>query len=133
MTTQHRVVAALVAVVLPAYSWHDGSGWLAWRMFSKSETYRLTLRVTDVDGRVHVVNPTELARFTSGDTAAYLSGSEHFRHAPVGRLLRENLTVLGALGCRCVARATRSSITLELRKTLDAATEATTSDVSCAS
>lgn len=133
MTMQHRIVAFVVAVVLPAYSWHDGSGWLAWRMFSRSQTYRLAVKVTDTDGNVRIVNPTELTRFTTGDTAAYLSGSEHYRHAPVGLTLRENLTVLAALACECVPRAVHSSIVLEVRETLDAPVQTTTRDVQCSS
>ena|SRR5689334_18374819 len=131
MTTEHRIVAAIVAVVLPAYSWHDGSGWLAWRMFSKSETYRLTVEVTDAAGGVHLVNPTELGRFTTREAAAFLSGAEHFRHAPAGARLRESLAPLGALACRCVPHAKQSSIALEFRKNLDAPTETTTRSVEC--
>jgi hypothetical protein len=131
MTIGHRIAAAIVAVVLPAYSWHDGSGWLAWRMFSKSETYRLTVRVTDAGGGVHLVNPLELARFTTAETAPFLSGAEHFRHAPAGAKLRESLIPLGALACRCVPHATRSTILFEFRRDLDAATESTTRNVEC--
>lgn len=133
MTIEHRIAAAIVAVVLPAYSWHDGSGWLAWRMFSKSETYRLTVKVTDTTGGVHLANPAELTRFTTGDTANYLSGAEHFRHAPAGAELRKSLPQLAALACRCVPNAVRSSTTIDFRKNLNAATETTTGSVECAS
>jgi hypothetical protein len=133
MTVEHRILAMVLAAALPGYSWLDGSGWLAWRMFSKSQTYRLTVNVTDAGGVVHAVNPAELARFTTADVAVYLSGSERFRHAPMGRTLRDNLPALAPLACRCVPRAARASMTLEFRDTLDAPTEATTREVRCES
>lgn len=43
MTRLHTTIAVLFALVLPAYSWLDGSGWLAWTMFAKSETASSTL------------------------------------------------------------------------------------------
>lgn len=132
MTKLHWIAAFIVAVLLPAYSWRDGTGWLAWTMFSKSQTYRLSLRVTDADGATHVINPTELARFTTADTAAYLSGSEHFRHAPVGLTLRDGLPALGGLACACVVRAELVSISLEVRRTLDSPIERSTANVRCA-
>jgi hypothetical protein len=57
MTKLHAVVALVVAIALPAWSWRDGSGWLAWTMFAGSQTYRLGVMVTDSDGGLHVVNP----------------------------------------------------------------------------
>lgn len=132
MTKQHWVAAFVVAVLLPAYSWRDGTGWLAWTMFSKSQTYKLSVTVTDARGNRHLVNPAELARFTSADTAAYLSGSEHFRHAPVGLTLRDGLPSLGGLACGCVPQAELVSIALEIRRTLDSPIERTTTNVHCA-
>ena len=88
MTRLHLAVAVFLGLVLPAYSWINGSGWLAWTMFATSSTYRIAVRVTDAAGATHVVNPTELARFAQGDSATYLSGADHFRHAPVASSLR---------------------------------------------
>jgi hypothetical protein len=132
MTKQHWGVALFVAVLVPAYSWHDGTGWLAWTMFSKSQTYRLSIVVTDQDGQRHVVNPTELARFTTPDTAPYLTGTERFRHAPVGLTLRDSLPALGGLACACVPHPARTSIAIEVRRTLDSPVERTNADVLCA-
>ena len=50
MTRLHAVVAFVVAIALPAWSWSDGSGWLAWTMFSGSQTYRIGVTVMDSDG-----------------------------------------------------------------------------------
>lgn len=132
MTKQHWGVALVVAVLVPAYSWHDGTGWLAWTMFSKSQTYRLSVVVTDQDGERHVVNPTELAKFTSPDTVPYLTGSERFRHAPVGITLRDSLPALGDLACSAVPRGALASIAIEIRRTLDSPVERTSVDVPCA-
>ena len=120
MTRLHATIAVLLGIVLPAYSWVDGSGWLAWTMFATSGTYRMHVRVTDRNGVTHVVNPTELARLSQGDAATYLSGADHFRHAPVGGSLRRNLPGLAALSCFAVPDAQRSWISLETRTTLDA-------------
>jgi hypothetical protein len=100
-------------------------------MFSQSQTYRLAVTVTDADGTRHLVNPTELARFTSPDTAAYLSGSEHFRHAPAGLTFREHLPALGGLACGVVPRAALVSIELEIRRTLDSPIERSGANVRC--
>jgi hypothetical protein len=120
MTRLHATIALILGLVVPAYSWLDGSGWLAWTMFAKSATYRLKLRVTDTAGNVHAVNPTELARFASGDTASYLAGADHFRHAPVGPALRRNQVGLALLACRTVPSARTAWLSLETRANLDA-------------
>jgi hypothetical protein len=127
----HVLVAFVMAIATPAWSWRDGSGWLAWTMFSKSQTYRLSVNVSDDSGVVHVLNPSELARFTSGDVAVYLSGAERFRHAPVGSAFRRNLPALAALACRCSPHAARAAVRLEFRRTLDAPLETAANEVSC--
>jgi hypothetical protein len=131
MTRLHAVVALLFGVVMPASSWLDGSGWLAWTMFSKSQTYRLTVRVIDLGGARHLVNPTALSRFADNDAAIYLSGAEHFRQAPISRAFAANLPSLGRLACRTVSGSTRATITLETRKNLDAAVQTDSVTVSC--
>ena len=123
-------LALLVCVVLPAYSWHDGSGWLAWTMFSKSETYRISIRVVDANGAERLINPTELARYADGDAATFLSGADHFRQGPVGRTFASNLASLAALTCRA-ARGKETFVTLEVRKNLDAATQKSSATAHC--
>jgi hypothetical protein len=127
----HAVVALFVAVVIPAYSWRDGSGWLAWTMFSKSQTYRLAVTVSDTDGVVHLINPSELTRLTGGDVAIYLAGAEHYRHAPVGAAFRRELPTLARLACQLVPRSTHAGVRLDFRATLDSPVEVTAKQVSC--
>jgi hypothetical protein len=120
MSRLHWIVALLVTTIVPGYSWHDGSGWLAWTMFSKSETYRLHVIVTDAEGTPHRINPTELAALSEGDAATFLSGAEHWRHAPIGAALRSNLPSLALLACGCATQAVVATIAIDMRKTLDA-------------
>ena len=131
MSRLHAAVALLLGLILPGYSWLDGSGWLAWTMFSRSATYRVRIRVTDTAGNAHAVNPTELARFAYGDTASYLTGTERFRHAPVGDALRRNQVSLALLGCRTVPNARTSWLALETRASLDAQVVASEVEVAC--
>ncbi len=131
MTRLHFAVALLLGLVLPAYSWINGSGWLAWTMFATSSTYRIGVRVTDDAGVAHVVNPTELARFARGDAATYLSGADHFRHAPVASSLRRNLPGIAHLGCRTVQNARATWIRLESRVTLDSPVEVSEAMATC--
>jgi len=131
VTRLHATVALLLGLVLPGYSWLGGSGWLAWTMFARSATYRIRLRVTDTTGDTHVVNPTELARFAFGDTASYLTGAEHFRHAPVGDALRQNQASLALLGCRTVRNARTSWLSLETRANLDSRVVESRVEVAC--
>lgn len=131
MTRLHLVTAVLFGVVLPGYSWIDGSGWLAWTMFATSSTYRIAVRVTDHEGAIRVVNPTELARFARGDSATYLSGADHFRHAPVGPSLQRNLSGIAALACRARRDARDAWIRVETRAKLDSPVEASEVTVTC--
>ena len=132
MSRLHAVVALFVAVVMPAYSWRDGSGWLAWTMFSKSQMYRLAVTVTDADGIVHLINPSELTRLTGDDVGIYLAGAEHYRHAPVGAAFRRELPLLAHLACQLVPRSTRAGVRLDFRATLDSAVDVTEAQASCA-
>ena len=131
MTRLHVAIALLFGLVLPGYSWLDGSGWLAWTMFATSATYRIAVRVTDGAGTTRVVNPTELARFAQGDAATYLSGADHFRHAPVAPSLRRNLSGIAMLACRTVPSSAAAWIRLETRATLDSPVEASETVVTC--
>lgn len=123
MILKHAVAAIVLCLAVPAISWLDGSGSLAWTMFSKSETYRLAVGVSDSEGHRRVVNPTELAEFASVDLAAFLSGAESWRHAPVGNGLRRSLNGLAHLACSLSPMPTSSHVRLERRANLDAPVE----------
>jgi hypothetical protein len=131
MARIHVIVGVLLAAVLPAYSWLDGSGWLAWTMFSRSETYRLRAEVTDGTGVAHAINPTALATFADPETAAYLSGTEHWRHAPVGNAIRANLASLAKIACRCVPAALEATLTMDMRKTTQQPPTSSVAHVRC--
>jgi hypothetical protein len=120
---RHVMLGAVLCVVLPAASWIDGSGWLAWTMFSRSEMYRLRLDVTDRAGNHRIVNPTELARVSSVDLATFLSGSESWRHGPVGRTFARSLGGLAERACRLPGDLTSVRLRLETRRNLDAPIE----------
>lgn len=131
MTRLHAALAVFVALVLPGYSWLDGSGWLAWTMFSKSETYRLRVAVTDRDHRRTLVNPSALAGGANTQIGLYLSGAEHFRQAPMINSFAANLRGLGTLACRTVPGAARVNVSLDSRRNLDAPMQTTSAEVSC--
>ena len=131
MTRAHGALAVLVGLVLPGYSWLDGSGWLAWTMFSKSETYRIRLTTTDGAGKSRLVNPTAIAGFAGEHAAPYLSGAEHFRQAPISNAVAANLGGLGKLACRVTPGAVRASATLDSRRNLDAPVRTMSVEVSC--
>ena len=93
----HLVVGVLVVVVLPLLSWLDGSGQLAWTMFSRTGAYRIELVS---DGKA--MNPTELAASAApGPTSSVLAGADHFKHHDVARAtLRRHLVDVVALACK---------------------------------
>jgi len=100
-------------------------------MFSKSETYRLEVRGFDSDARLRIVNPTELAELASVDLAAFLSGAESWRHAPIGSGLQRSLPGLARLACRLSPPPARTHVRLERRANLDAPVEATETESDC--
>jgi hypothetical protein len=109
----------VVCLLVPGASWLDGSGWLAWTMFSKSATYRLAVVAENEAGERRHVNPTALAADTRGALRTLLAGAEAWRHAPFGPALRARLPELATLACR-VSKASMVRLTLEERATLDA-------------
>jgi hypothetical protein len=114
----HIAVGVIVIVLLPLGSWLDGSGQLAWTMFSRTGQYRLAITA---DG--HAVNPTELAAAAAPSrTANALAGADHFRHHDVVRAtMRRHLDDVARLTCRLRPGA---SVTVRLDEKLH-----TTSDV----
>jgi len=82
--------------------------------------YRLQLDVIEPSGNHRIVNPTELARMSSVDLATYLSGSETWRHGPVGQGLARSLSGLATLACRLPGEPAAVKLRLETRRNLDA-------------
>jgi hypothetical protein len=126
----HLVAAAALCVALPGASWVGGHGWLAWRMYSGSETYRLAITVWNAAGEGRRVAPTELAAHSTGDLAVFLTGTERWRRDPVGPVLARHADDLAALTCR-MSGALRVRLTVEYRLNLDDAGRATAVERRC--
>ena len=92
----HLAIGVVVIAILPALSWLDGSGQLAWTMFSRTGQYRL---VISADGTQ--INPTELAATAvPGPTADALAGADRFIHQDVMRAtMRRHLDEVARLAC----------------------------------
>lgn len=130
MTRAHRALAVLVCVVMPGLTWRDGSGWLAWTMFSKSETYRFEVTALDASGGRYVA-PTALAAHMHGALRSMLAGAESWRHGPFGAALASQLPGIARVACS-VSGAHAVSVTLERRRTLDAPIVRNTVERQCA-
>jgi hypothetical protein len=124
----HLVVGVIAILLLPLVSWLDGSGQLAWTMFSRTGRYRLQLVA---DGRV--LNPTEIAAAAGpGPTSWALAGADHFQHQDVTRAtLRRHLSDVALLACRLRPGTTLIARLDELPRT-DAEIETTEVTVQCA-
>jgi hypothetical protein len=94
------LVGALVCVVLPLGSRVQGSGMLAWTMYSRIEEFRVDLVAFDGAGRAHLRNPSVLAEGASADVASLLAGSDHWRQAVSVGSLRDHLGDLADYACR---------------------------------
>jgi hypothetical protein len=93
------VVGAVVCFLLPAGSWVEGSGKLAWTMYSRLGEFRIDLVAFDADGRAHLRNPTVLAGGATLGAASLLAGSDHWRPGPSVAALRGHLDDLAAYAC----------------------------------
>jgi hypothetical protein len=124
------VVGALVCFVLPAGSLIEGSGMLAWTMYSRAGEFRIDLVAFDSEGRAHLRNPTVLADGATLGAAALLAGSDHWRQGPSVAALRSHLDDLAAYACR---ELNAVSIEISLHERTGHGPErATTSRLTCA-
>ena len=123
----HLAVGVVVVLLIPLASWLDGSGQLAWTMFSRTGEYRLELTA---NGKP--VNPTEVAAFAApGPTSSALAGADHFRHHDVARAtLRRHLSDVAHLACKLRPGTTINARLYERMRT-DATTETTEVTVQC--
>src|SRR5688572_2018976 len=80
----HVIIGVLVCLLIPGWSWLDGSGWLAWTMFAHSATYRLRVTGLDSRGPARVIAPTQLSARADRKLGTFLAGADSWRHAPVG-------------------------------------------------
>ena len=109
----------LSCLLVPAWSWFDGSGSLAWTMYAHSSSFRLRILAVDEHEKRRYIAPSALAAWAEQDLAMTLGGAEAFRHAREGRQLRYYLPRISELACR-VSGAQRVELTLEDRPNLDA-------------
>jgi hypothetical protein len=124
------MVAIFVALVLPGGSLLVGSDVFAWTMFSKSETYRMTVIGTTDDGVVRAFDPRRLAPHVDTTIAFFLPEQDRFRHDPVGLTFRTGLGTMAALACKLAPLRT-TEITLEERENLDAKPKVTVASARC--
>jgi len=129
----HLCAGLIACVIVPGITVLDGSSWLAWTMYSKSGTYRVSVLAVDHTGKPRRIAPTELSGRAPPELGNFLAGSERWRHAPVGPTLRRHLGEIAALACKAVPNAVSVEVLLELRSTLDAPVESARAAERCAS
>jgi len=128
----HAVIGLVAIVLLPAASWLDGSGQLAWTMFSRTGSFRLHVVAVDGAGRRRVIGPSDLAARASSLGRMRLAGSDHWRFHEVTRVtLRRHVTDLAQLACD-VTKARSVELTLHDRPDLDTSSRAVTVRRRCA-
>jgi hypothetical protein len=127
----HVALALVTGLIVPGASWLDGSGWLAWTMYSRSGSYRLTVygRQRSSGARIPVA-PTAMSVRASGTIRTALGGADHWRFSPFGPTLRIYLASVGQLACETEDLA-RVDLLLEEQPTLDASILRTRASVNC--
>lgn len=124
-------LGVLACFVVPAWSWLDGSGSLAWTMYAHSSSFRLRIQAVDGSGKARFIAPSALAAVAEQDLRTALGGAEGFRHARQGRPLQRYLSRVSELACR-VSHATQVALTLEVKDTLDTPVVTTVRRQQCA-
>jgi hypothetical protein len=127
----HLLIGVLAAVGLPVLSWWSGAGGLAFTMFSGSGSYRLRIATSGADGTERPIAPTAVAARAGGTIGDILAGSEGWRYAPFGALVRRRLDEVAAFSCRTAPPNGQARVTLDERRTLDAPVRTTTVTWSC--
>jgi hypothetical protein len=127
----HLLVGILVVVGLPFASWWSGTGGLAFTMFSGSGSYRLRVVISDESGAERPIAATGVAARARGTIGDVLAGSEAWRFAPFGALVRRRLDQVAALACTASSQSRGARVTLYERRTLDSPVRTTTVTRSC--
>jgi hypothetical protein len=112
-------LALLFAVAIPAASWLQGSGALAYRMYARSASYRIRVTAWDERGRAEPVAPTALAARAHGAAREYLAGADHWLNFPRGQFLVDHLDELARLACTTARAPARASVEIDLRPSFD--------------
>ena len=127
----HLVIGIVAIIALPAVSLATRAGGLAFTMFSGSGSYRLRVVMIDDTGRERRVPPTAIAAHVRGSIGDVLAGSEDWRFAPFGSLIRRRLDQVAALACSTIPQSRQAHVTLDERRTLDAPVRTTTATSTC--
>ena len=113
----HLVIGIVAIIALPAVSLATRTGGLAFTMFSGSGSYRLRVVMIDDEGRERRVPPTAIAAHARGSIGDALAGSEDWRFAPFGSLVRRRLDYVAALACETMPQSRQARVTLDERRT----------------
>lgn len=105
----HFAVGALVCVVVPAASYADGSGRLAYTMFAEVAEYRVEITADD-----RPIGATFLAARTGGTAGIFLAGAEHWKGGARHRTPRGQLDALAAFACTTPEAAGAHQVTVTL-------------------
>lgn len=127
----HFILGVALIAILPSLSFWRGEGALAFTMFSRSGSYRLRMVTTDARGNEHRVPPTAVAARTGGSIGDLLAGSEDWRFAPSGPLLRRRIEQIATLTCLARPGSARARVVIEERRTLDAPVRVSEATVAC--
>jgi hypothetical protein len=122
----HLLIGVLAVVGLPLVSWWSGTGGLAFTMFSGSGSYRLRIVISDQSGARRPVPATAVAARAAGTIGDVLAGSESWRFAPFGPLVRRRLDQVAALACTTTSQSREARLILDERRTLDSPVRTTT-------
>lgn len=127
----HLLLGVIAIVGLPAVSLATRTGGLAFTMFSGSGSYRLRVAMIDAAGGERRIPPTAIAAHARGSIGDVLAGSEDWRFAPFGSLVRRRLAQVAALACETVPHSQQARVTLDERRTLDAPVRTTIATSAC--
>ncbi len=127
----HLVIGIVAIIGLPGVSLATQTGGMAFTMFSGSGSYRLRVSTFDAAGVERRIPPTAIAAHTRGSIGDMLAGSEDWRFAPFGSLIRRRLDRVTALACETVPRSQQARVSREERRTLDAPVRTTTATSAC--
>lgn len=127
----HLVIGFIAIIGLPLCSIVFRAGGLAFTMFSGSGSYRLRVVTIDEVGRERRVPPTAVAAHARGSIGDLLAGSEDWRFAPFGSLIRRRLEQVATLACGTIVKSREARVTLDERSTLDAPVRTTTATAAC--
>lgn len=117
-------------MIVPGLSWLDGTGALAWTMYSSSASYRVRIAVFDASDRQSWFAPGGVAARSGRELGTVLAGADSFRHGPQGVTLRGRLGAIAAHACEA-SGGVRVIVYLDERRNLDAPVETRRAERRC--